>query len=117
MRLLLTRIIPPQQSPRASEGDDWLDQEIASLRDLIAGEEASRPDPSLPVDASSWRGGSHGSRTRSLGRRMQRRGLAHGLSRARRYARRRGSDVFFYGFVLGLALILGWLAAVLGNGP
>jgi hypothetical protein len=115
MRLLRTRKTPPDQSPGASHGEDWVDREIGSLRELIR-EELSRRDQCQSVDAPPLPQGSESSRTRRSGRgRTRRRGLAQVMSKAGRSVRGGSSRIGLYGFALGLALMLGWLASFVVN--
>jgi len=94
-----TTSIPPSHSPR--EVEEWLDREIASLRQLVEGETLS---PSRVSTASRPRPPDHISpRARPPS------DLAVVLRRARRFVGKRRLDIVLFGLSIGLALVVVWL--------
>jgi hypothetical protein len=92
--------MPPSHSPR--EVEEWLDREIASLRQLVEGEApapsrvstASRPRPYDHIPPPALRPPSD---------------LVVVLRRARRFVGKRRLDIVLFGLSIGLALVVVWL--------
>jgi hypothetical protein len=95
MRVLTRTEAPRPGSLEASEAEDWLDEEIASLRELVddeAGEQGAQ-EPSAPADASR--------------RALQRPRLLPmvGLRRMRWFVRAHRFDIVLYALGLGITLL------------
>jgi hypothetical protein len=96
MRVLTRTEAPRPGSLEASEGEDWLDEEIASLRELVedeAGEQGAQ-ERSAPADAS---------RRRALHRSPLLPMV--GLRRMRWFVRAHRFDIVFYALGLGITLL------------
>jgi hypothetical protein len=99
-----------QQSVRRSEGGDWIDREIESLRQLVENGAGS------PTAADDGAGASHLRRRfrdatrarRSSPLRLPREVLHVRMWRA---LRDRRLDIAFYGIAIAMAILVGWLVA------
>lgn len=104
------------QALEHSEREDWLDQEIASLRELAGGDGQTEASTNGAVARSSpWR----------LGRRAMREGTRVRRPPGARFVSRRSADVLhprnafrgrssglvFYCLTLAAAAVIGWLIA------
>jgi hypothetical protein len=116
MPLLRRKTLRSRESPRASEVDNWLDLEIASLRREIDQERESQTDASEHGFASSVRRRVERLRARrpSTGR-----GAADTPWRitrgAVRLTRTRGVSIVFYALAVATGILIGWLVGSLAD--
>jgi hypothetical protein len=102
---VLTRTEPPRPpSLRAGEEEDWLDQEIESLRELVEDETGGQraQEASTPAHPSPWQP------LRVDAMRSAHRVLLPpivGLRRARRFVRSHRFDLVFYALSFGITML------------
>jgi hypothetical protein len=116
MPLLLRKTLRPRESPRASEPGNWLDLEIASLRQEIDQDEETGTDAPEHGVASSVRRRIERLRAR---RPSAVRGAADRAWRILRgaagFTRAQGASIVFYALAVALGILTGWFAAFLAN--
>jgi hypothetical protein len=114
MRLLTRTKVHPQEAPRASEVDDWLDRKIASLLREV---ESGKSSTGRSKRGSAARTGRRAGKMRA-GRPLNRAGAKRAaasqmLMDAVPSIRGRGASIVPYAVAIALGVLVGWIAVVL----
>jgi hypothetical protein len=101
---VLTRTEARPLSLRPGEAEDWLDQEIESLRQLVEGEAGGQKaqDRTAPAHPSPWQ--PHIVDAMRSAHRVLLLTIV-GLRRARRFVRTHSFDLVFYAFSFGITML------------